>query len=332
MSGLHRKSIKILVISMIALLVIAAVAIPAMAAGGGGPRPPVSPPLDGARIQGTATGGITVTPTGGTAVTLTLPADKMEAVYTVSGTTNTLKSLMVVMSKPKSTPTWTPTAITMNKVEGTASGSIIITPDSGTAVTLSMPADSVKADYTVSDSTNILRSLMVVCTPPATPTTSPTTTPSSGNRTFVEGLATGSLTVTPDSGTAVVLSMPSNNVRVEYTVSDSTYTLKSLRVIMSKSIDTPTGTPTAPNDTRIQGTASGAITVTPDSGTAVTLSMPSAKVDVVYSVSGATNTLIGINGEGHQDMMGGPPQNMGGGPQDNGGQGKGAPKGKPSGK
>jgi hypothetical protein len=309
MYGLHLKSVKVLIISLIALIVIAAVAIPALAESpGGGQRPPAGPPSDqnSSCVQGVAAGTITLTPDTGTAVTLTMPADKVEAIYTVSGANNILKSLMIIMPKPTSAPITTPggapPAKNLISIQGLATGSITVTPSSGAAVTLTMPSDKVKIDYKVVDNINILQGLMVL---PPQPSCTPTSTPATkGNN--IQGIVSGTITLTPDSGTAVTLTMPAGKVEAIYTVSGENNILKSLMIIMPKPSTIPTGAPAAPNNTRIQGTLTGAITITPDSGSAVTLSMPSDKAEVVYSVSDATSTLISINAGAGKDGPGGP--------------------------
>ena len=123
-----------------------------------GPKNGTPPDQKGTVVEGTATGSVTITPSSGTAVTLTMPTDAVIAFYSVSGTTYTVERLMVKMSQPT---TGTPPDQNGTVVEGTATGTITVTPSSGTAVTLTMPTDAVTAVYSVSGTTYTLEQLMV---------------------------------------------------------------------------------------------------------------------------------------------------------------------------
>ena len=119
-------------------------------------------------------------------------------------------------------------------VEGTATGTIIVTPtDSSAAVTLSMPAGAVMAFYRVSDTTYTLERLMVKMSQSTTGT--PNTLPDQSG-TKMEGIASGTITVTQTNGTVVTLSMPTDAVTAFYITSDTTYTLEQLMVKMAGQI------------------------------------------------------------------------------------------------
>jgi len=279
-----------------------------------GPKNGTPPDQKGTVVEGTATGSVTITPSSGTAVTLTMPTDAVIAFYSVSGTTYTVERLMVKMSQPTTGTPATPPDQSGTKVEGTASGTITVTPTSGTAVTLTMPTDAVTAVYSVSGTTNTLERLMVKMSPPATGTQG---TPPDQSGTVVEGTASGTITVTPTSGTAVTLTMPTDAVTAFYSVSGTTYTLERLMVKMSQPTTGTPGTPPDQDGTVVEGTATGTITVTPSSGTAVTLTMPTDAVTAVYSVSGTTYTLeqLMVKMAGQMpDMSGARPGHNGRGP------------------
>jgi hypothetical protein len=278
------RSSLVLAVSLIIAILITALALPAMAAsnpGGNKPGPGPGPDQGGTHIQGTAAGTITVTPASGSAVTLGMPSETVNATYNLTDTTYTLIGFRVAGTAP--TPGATPTRIEGTRLQGTAGGMITVTPTSGTAVSLTMPSGTVEVLYTTADSSNTLVELRVCCANPG-PGPGPD---QEGNR--IEGTAVGAITVTPESGDAVTLEMPADAVCVTYNLTDDTYILRSLRV--AGTAPEPGEAPAKIEGTHLQGTASGTIEVTPESGDAITLEMPSGAVDVYYTTADGANTI-----------------------------------------
>jgi hypothetical protein len=142
-----------------------------------------------------------------------------------------------------------------------------------------MPSGNVTAVYSVSGTVNILEQLMVNMPrlAPAAPGTPPTQ-----KGTSVQGVATGSISITPSNGSApVALSMPTGNVTATYMSSGTnTGTLERLMVNIPRPIGPSTGQGKGPvngNLARVQGTLAvnpdGSITIKPTNGAAVTLTL-----------------------------------------------------------
>jgi hypothetical protein len=292
MSKLQPRVLIPLTVTLVAAILIAALALPAMAAapknnpknipGNGGGQ-------NGTVLQGAASGSITVA-NDNESVVLGMPASSVTVDYSLSGTTYTLKSLRIsaAIATPPATPVDCGT-----RIQGTASGSITVTPTSGSAITFGMPADNVEAWYTSADSINTLIGLRIDL---AKSTPLPNPRPDNRTEGRVQGAVSGSIVITAANNSTINLAIANDNTTVEYSLSGTTYTLKNVMV---------NGSSKPGDGTRIKGSASGSITVTAASGAAITFNLSAVRVEVFYTVSNSVNTLLGLK-TGNCDKKAGP--------------------------
>jgi hypothetical protein len=164
-------------------------------------------------------GPITVTSTDGlTAVELTLPADTVNVVYTVSDSTNILEGIRAAGSGSDS-------GKGHKGIEGAVSGGpITITTADGAAVDLEIPGDTVEVNYNLTDGVYTLTGLRI-CT--SEPPSTPGGTPAAEDGTRIQGTVSGAITfLAAESEDEITLAMPADTVYVVYSTEDSTNTLE----------------------------------------------------------------------------------------------------------
>jgi hypothetical protein len=268
--------------------------------------------------SGTTPGSIVITPTTGPAVTLTVTATTKISLDGVAG--KTIANLTVGMTASavyQATGTNAGTALhiaandifrvtgTITKVtpaSGTTPGSIVITPTTGPAVTLTVTAttaisvDGVKnktlADLAVGMQATSVYTVTGLNTGTATSIAAKSMLKVTGTITKVtqaSGTTPGSIVITPTTGPAVTLTVPANTpISVDdvkgKTLADLTTLMRATATYTVTGLNTGTATKIDATDiftikgtitkvTQPSGTTPGSIVITPTTGAAVTLTV-----------------------------------------------------------
>jgi len=226
------------------------------------------------KCKGEANGSITITPNGGTAPYTITPAQTGLTAglhtFTVTDNNNCTTSLDVTILEPAQL-----TALASNQVnvkcKGEANGSVVITPNGGTAPYTVNPAQTGltagKHTFTITDSNNCTTTTDVIISEPE----KLTATSSNVVNVKCKGEANGSVTITPNGGTAPYTITPAQTALTAglhtFTVTDNNNCTASLDVTI---LEPAQLTALASNQINVKckGEANGSVVITPNGGTA----------------------------------------------------------------
>ncbi|MDO6435757.1 hypothetical protein Q4E93_34400, partial [Flavitalea sp. BT771] len=219
--------------------------------------------------NGGATGSVVITPTGGTAPYTITPAQTNLAAgsYTFTVTDANGCSITVPVTITEPTPITATTAVTNVACNGSATGSVVITPTGGTAPYTITPAQTNLAagsyTFTVTDANGCSITVPVTITEPT-----PITATTAVTNVACNGGATGSVVITPTGGTAPYTITPA---QTGLTAGSYTFTVTdangcSIAVPVTITEPTPITATTIVTNVACNGGATGSVVITPAGG------------------------------------------------------------------